>query len=431
MYSDEIANQLTIIRGACDIIEKINNDTTNTIPVHPGDNLASIIEQAPAGSILVIDNAYITGADLAINKPLALIAATPVAAGRVSQGAVLPTINGSITNSAPNISLTNLAVNGMNSGAFLLTMFDGTVMKQCVLTGSQAGQHRAVWADCKNGKILDSYIWNIFESIDCQAIFAYNGCDGLVVDNTYLEAAGENILFGGADADSADMIPKNITINNCDLTKQLAWQGKPGVTVKNLFELKAAINVKMTNCRLSNCWTSGQTGFGIVLTVRNQDGKAPFSIVKDIVIDNIQVSNVGAGVQILGRDDTPGKPSQVMTNVVISNAHFVINATLGAARQYFISGGPDRLKLQNTAWDGENLNSFMTFDQPGILCTNFEFDGNEFQEGDYGIFGTNAPALGQAVLDMYAPGYVCNNNIVHKGTSGRNIQYPPCITVQG
>src|SRR5215467_7301066 len=262
MYSDEIANQLTIIRGACDIIEKINNDTTNTIPVHPGDNLASIIEQAPAGSVLVIDNAYVTQADLAISKPLALIAATPVGAGRISPTAVVPTINGSITNSAPNISLTSLAVNGLVESAFLLTAADGTTMAQCILMGSHLGQHRATWLDAKNINILDSYIYNIFDSIDCQAIFAYNGCNGLNVDNCYLEAAGENILFGGADASDAAHIPTNITINNCDITKQMTWQGAAGITVKNLLELKCVIGFKMTNCRLSNCWTSGQTGFG-------------------------------------------------------------------------------------------------------------------------------------------------------------------------
>jgi len=433
MYSDEINNQLTIIRSACDVIEKINNGGNggNTIPVHPGDNLASIIEQAPAGSIIVIDNAYVTQADLTISKPLALIAATPVGAGRITPSAVVPTINGSITNTASGISLTSLRVNGINNAAFLLTTADKTVMKQCILMGSPNGQHRGVWADSKNVDILDSYIGNIFESIDCQAIFAYNGCQNLNVDNCYLEASGENILFGGADANSEANIPQNIIINNCDITKPLSWFGKPGITVKNLLELKCAIGVTFTKNRLSNCWTQGQTGYGIVLTVRNQDGTAPFSIVKNVLIYGNTITNVGAGVQILGRDDRPSNPSQVMTNVKLSNNVYDINAALGASRQYFISGGPDKLQLDTENFTGANLNSFLCFDQPGLLATNFEFDNCNFQEGDYGIFGTAAPALGTAVLDMYAPGYKCNNNIVNKGTSGRFIQYPSCITLQG
>jgi hypothetical protein len=430
MYSDEIANQLTIIRNSCDVIERINNGGGNggtVINVKPGDVLQSVIEQALAGSILSIDNAYITSESITVDKPLALIAATPVGAGRISIGARVPQINGKFTHTAPGVSLTSLAINGVNNADFLLTTFDGTIMKQCILTGSQYGQHRAIWADSKNVQIVDSYIANIFESIDCQAIFAYNGCDGLTVDNCYLEASGENILFGGADADSADKLPKNITINNCDITKNLTWQGAPGITVKNLLELKCAINVKMTNCRLSNCWTQGQTGYAIILTVRNQGGTAPFSIVKNVVIDNCQISNVGAGVQFLGRDDS--QPSQVMTGVQISNNHFSIDSALGASRQFFISSGPENVLLVNNVFEGANLNSFLSFDNPAFQCPNFEFDGNEFQEGDYGIFGTNASALGQAVLDMYTPGYKCSNNIVHKGTSGRTIQYPSCITV--
>jgi len=433
MYSDEINNQLTIIRNACDVIDKINNGSSGgpVIIVKPGDVLNSVIEQALAGSVLSIDNSYVTQEDVVVSKPLALIASTPVGPGRISPNSRVPTINGKFTNTAPGVSLTSLAVNGINNAAFLLTVFDGTVMKQCILTGSQQGQHRAIWADAKNVSILDSYIWNIFESIDCQAIFAYNGCNGLNVDNCYLEASGENILFGGADADSADKIPQNITINNCDITKQLAWQGVAGITVKNHLELKCVIGLKMTNCRLSNCWTQAQTGYSIVLTVRNQDGKAPFSIVQNVVIDGNTIANVGAGVQILGRDDTPGKPSQVMTNVQLSNNAYDIVAALGACRQYFISGGPDKLLLVNEKFTGANLNSFLCFDQPQLQCTNFEFDGCNFQEGDYGIFGTNAPALGTAVLDMYTPGYKCSNNIVQKGTSGRFINYPSCITLQG
>jgi hypothetical protein len=120
-----------------------------------------------------------------------------------------------------------------------------------------------------------------------------------------------------------------------------------------------------------------------------------------------------------------------MTNVKLSNNVYDINAALGASRQYFISGGPDKLQLDTEKFTGANLNSFLSFDQPGLLATNFEFDNCNFQEGDYGIFGTAAPALGTAVLDMYAPGYKCNNNIVNKGTSGRFIQYPSCITLQG
>jgi len=110
-----------------------------------------------------------------------------------------------------------------------------------------------------------------------------------------------------------------------------------------------------------------------------------------------------------------------------------IVAALGASRQYAITAGPDKLVLDGEIFTGPNLNSFLNFDDsdPTKKCTGFQFNNCNFQEGDYGIFGTDAPALGTPVLDMYAPGYVCNNNIVNKGTSGRFIAYPPCITLQG
>jgi hypothetical protein len=68
-----------------------------------------------------------------------------------------------------------------------------------------------------------------------------------ITDN-YLEAASENVMFGGADSASADRVPADILIDGNLFSKRLEW--KPiapaktsGKVVKNLLELKAAKRV--------------------------------------------------------------------------------------------------------------------------------------------------------------------------------------------
>jgi hypothetical protein len=397
--------------------------------VNPGDNLASIIASAPANSTLKISNDFTGQYNLDLNKPIALVAANPPPIGlRVDATSHLPKIIGNINNSGPNVTLLGINLVGLVPNDTLLTLGIKSYVEQCLIAGSSAGQHRGIRADGKNMSIMDSYIYNMIMDIDTQAIVAWDGCDGLEVDNCYCEANSENILFGGEDAASLGNLPKNITVNNCDLVKPIAWMAA-GIAVKNLFEIKAGINIKLTNSRLVNCWTSGQVGYGVVITVRNQSGGAPFTVIQNVLIDGCEMDNVGAGIQFLGTDDT--NPSGFVDGVTIHNMKLAINAAQGAGRTIFLSAGPRNVKLDeiNVTTTGD-LNSFLNFDNPANLCSGFEFDNCQFQEGDYGIFGTSAPGLGTPVLDMYAPGYKCNGNTVVKGTSGRNIPYPSCITVK-
>lgn len=427
MDIDAIKKQLDNIDASTAAI-RVLIEPTNIIPVKPGDNLASIIAASPANSIFSIDPLFVGDYDLILDKPMLLTSSVPTPPGRVNPTMSMPKINGSMVFTGPDVSLINILIAGKVPNANLIQMGDNSIVQQCVLVGSASGQHRGIWADAKKMQISESYIYNIWLDIDTQAILCYNGCNGLLVSDCYLEASGENFLSGGADADSVDKLPTDITFDNCDFVKPLAWKDK--ISVKNLFEIKAGKKITLKNSRLANCWTSGQTGYGILLTVRNQDGKAPFSVIEDVLIDNCDMSNVGAGFQHLGTDDT--NPSGKQSRMTISNNRIQLNTDFGAARQIFIANGSDQLKYLNNAFSyiGANEpNSFFNFDVPGVLSTGFEFDGNAFQEGDYGIFGSNAPGLGTPVLDMYAPGYKCNGNVVKKGTSGRSISYPSCITL--
>lgn len=123
------------------------------------------------------------------------------------------------------------------------------------------------------------------------------------IENNFLEASGENILFGGG---GASMTPADIEIRGNHLFKPMIWKpGEPGLVagnsgrpfiVKNLFELKNAQRVLFENNILENCWGGfSQNGYAILLTPKNQYGRCPRCQVTDVTIRYNRISNVGAG----------------------------------------------------------------------------------------------------------------------------------------
>ncbi len=144
---------------------------------------------------------------------------------------------------------------------------------------------------------------------DAQAITGGSGDDPggpyKIVDN-FLEAAGENILFGGG---AATTTPADIEIRHNHLFKPTIWmEGQPGFVggvsgkpfiVKNHFELKNAQRVLFEENLLENVWGGfSQTGFSILLTPKNQNNQCPTCRVMDVTIRSIKIRNVGSVFQI-------------------------------------------------------------------------------------------------------------------------------------
>jgi len=147
--------------------------------------------------------------------------------------------------------------------------------------------------------------------VDAQAINGGIGGDPMgpykIVDN-FLEASGENILFGGG---SATATPADIQISQNHMFKPLTWmRGQAGYVggtngnpfiVKNLFELKNAQRVLLDGNIMENSWGGfTQMGFGILLTPKNPGAAAqcPLCRVTDVTIRYSTISHVGAGLQI-------------------------------------------------------------------------------------------------------------------------------------
>jgi hypothetical protein len=157
---------------------------------------------------------------------------------------------------------------------------------------------------------------------DSQCFAAWDGAGPYRITDNFLEAASENVMFGGADSTAPERVPANILVENNTFTKDLAWKGQPR-NVKNLFELKSAKHVVIRKNTFEHNWIDGQSGRAILFTPRNQDGQAVWSGIEDVLFELNIVRDTPTCMAILGYDDI--FPSRQTTSVVIRDNEFACN----------------------------------------------------------------------------------------------------------
>jgi glycosyltransferase involved in cell wall biosynthesis len=298
------------------------------------------------------------------------------------------------------------------------------VFDRCYLHGDPVrGTRRGIAMNSRDTAVIDSHLSDFKEQgADSQAIAGWNGAGPFKIVNNYLEAAGENIMFGGADPTIRDLVPADIEIRHNHLAKPLRWKVGhdtfEGVewSVKNLFELKNARRVLIDGNLFEYNWPHAQNGFAILFTVRNQDGRAPWSTVEDVVFRNNVVRHVGAGINVLGRDDN--HPSQQVKRLDIRNNLFLdVGGRWGSGRLFqLLDGTSDVVIDHNTALQTGGL----LFGGDGAGHTGFVFQNNIAPDRRRGISGSGV-AVGLPALNRYFPAALIRRNVLVGGLAG---EYP-------
>ncbi len=175
------------------------------------------------------------------------------------------------------------------------------------------------------------------------------------VFNNFLEASGEDILFGGAPSKNN---PTDIEIRRNHLFRPMIWkEGEPGYTpspkgdpyiVKNNFELKSAIRVLFEANLLENSWGGfSQRGFSMLLSARSQASGCPICRVNDITLRYIRVRNVGSVFQISNSPANKNKGGGVAADGGIYSIHDIFADNIhgedykgGGAFLMLLSGEP-------------------------------------------------------------------------------------------
>jgi cellulose synthase/poly-beta-1,6-N-acetylglucosamine synthase-like glycosyltransferase len=285
---------------------------------------------------------------------------------------------------------------------------------------SRKGARRGVALNSRHTAVVDSYLGDFKEAgVDSQAIAGWNGAGPFRIENNYLEAAGENVMFGGADPTVAQLVPADIEVLRNYMFKPLRWKVGHATyegaewPIKNLFELKNARRVLVEGNVLENNWTHAQNGFAILFTVRNQDGGAPWSAVEDVTFVNNIVRHVGGGVNILGRDDN--HPSQQTRRIAIRNNLFLdVGGSWGAGRLFQLLDGTNSIAIaHNTALQTGSI----LFGGDHAAHTAFVFQSNIAPHNEHGIIGSGTEP-GNQTLARYFPRAVVRGNVIIGGNRG-------------
>ena len=290
---------------------------------------------------------------------------------------------------------------------------------------------RGIALNSAETSITNSYISEIHgKGYDTQAICGWNGPGPFKIINNYLEGAGENVMFGGAEPGIRGLVPTDIEVRNNYFFKPLSWYTKDpsfaGIhwSVKNLFELKNARKVIIDGNIFENNWTDAQAGRAIVFTPRPSDSGSA-AVIEDVTFTNNIVRNVGSGVLVLGHDEPPAPTENRLRRVTLRNNLFdnIDGPRFGSNGVFLtiIAGTEDVTVEHNTAIQTGNIIS--TDYDPNLR---FIYRNNISRHNDYGIFGSGL-GIGNPTIAKYFPGAVITGNVIAKdGNAPRNAEslYP-------
>ena len=285
--------------------------------------------------------------------------------------------------------------------------------------------NHGIQMDARSIGVVDSYCDEIHNNgADSQCFVSWNGVGPYLIQNNFIQAGAEDILFGGADPGISNLVPSDITIVGNTIQKNQLWRGKAAPynwVIKNLVEFKNAQRILLDGNVIQDVWESGQVGFAVLSTPRNQSGHCSWCVVQDVTVTHNLIQHACMGTEIAGSDNNyPSLPSArvlVQNNVYndISNANWcggsgggwlfelAINATTIAPHDITID--------HNTAFPSDY--AFQLGDTG--TATTIQLTNNLWDYGVYGVKGTGTSS-GIMALNTFLSPYTWNDDVFINST---------------
>jgi hypothetical protein len=310
--------------------------------------------------------------------------------------------------------VTNLVEFGSGSATSVADEPSDITIDRCYLHGNDNGNYRrGVALNGARLAIVESHFENFHDvNTDSQAIVGWNGPGPFKIVNNYLEAASENILFGGGDPAVPNLVPSDIEIRRNLSTKRLSWRTS-GVSVKNAFELKNARRVLVEGNTFENAWASGQDGTGILLKSANQDGKCTWCVTEYVTFRNNLIRAVAHGLLINAAEaGAKGLPlPQRANHIRIQNVLFdgVGLAPFDGGKLFRIFGGVSNVEITHVT-STSNPSGILDPRDPSDLNPDFTFKYNIIERRYYGIGAGSAEGI-PTLTRNFTP-FVYNQNVL-------------------
>ncbi len=283
------------------------------------------------------------------------------------------------------------------------------------------GQKRAIALNSGYTEILNSYISDI-KSVgqDSQALCGWNGSGPFLIENNYLEAAGENVMFGGADPSIDRLVPSDITMRANLLSKPERWRQEKW-SVKNALEFKNARRVMIEGNIIENVWAAAQPGFAVLLTPRNQGGKAPWSVVEDVTLRFNVIRHAASAFNIAGWDDEHAS-AQTRRVQISDNLIYDIDSSRWGGSGIFLQIGNsprDTVVERNTVvHSGTAVSVYGTSNKAPWVVSGFVFRDNLMRHNTYGVKG-DGQDVGLKTMAAYFTNVLFDRNVLAGGSPGR------------
>jgi hypothetical protein len=298
---------------------------------------------------------------------------------------------------------------------------------------------------CFNGlymACIDSYIANCKDGADAQAIWTFLGNGPYKIVNNFLEGTGENYLCGAADTALPLNIPADVEFRNNHCYKRPVWRTVTNAWgIKNIFEIKNGERFAITGNVFENNWADAQAGTAILFTVRNQNGTATYSRIRDILYENNLLKETSSGISITAEDDL--QQSDVTKRVKINN-----NLIQNLSSVYGISPRPwataaaqrpitDVQITHNTVTTpgGVALYNDLHLNSATINIDGLDYSNNIWIHGNYNIALSRLVnyTMTKNVIAMYPPNgrYAWNKANFNSQYPGGNFMADPYVDAVG
>jgi|GEM_PF-1471312 len=305
---------------------------------------------------------------------------------------------------------------------------------RCYIHGSDNGNfRRGVVLNGKWWAVIDSYVSNFHDAnSDSQALAGWGGEGPIKIVNNYLEAASENINFGGVKPAIYLLTPADIEIRRNYIAKPTSWKGVHAV--KNLFESKNARRVLIDGNIFENNWDStfggahqGQDGAAILLKSTGVQGTCSWCVTEHVTFSNNIVRHSTYAVNILAKDE--GATNDVnhvkIANVIFSDMGTATSTVFhtnpnddnsSAGRIFLIQGGPKHIKIDHVTAEGWRK----TVDSDSVPSANFTFSNNIIERGCYGISSPITAEGTPTLQSFYQPSLYRKNVLVNTSSNCGN-----------
>ncbi len=284
-----------------------------------------------------------------------------------------------------------------------------TTFDQMLIRGNPTtGGHRGIAANGVDVVVTNSWIDRMWEvGRDAQAIAAWDTPGPIRVENSYLEASGENFLLGGALPTTCGCVVADVTFTRNDVRKDLAWRSmSTPPQVKNLFEVKAGRRIVVTGNTFRYTWMNAQTGWAILFTSQSDSG--PLNAIEDVRVEGNRISDVSSGLEIAAVSG-PVRRITVVNNVW-ENLDYV---QFGGDGRFAIllagTAGTDDITLAHNTVRGLTGNQFLGL-YGDVPIQRLVMTGNIVEQREYGIHSVTG--LASNALATAAPGAVFVDNAI-------------------